>query len=142
MLLEAHVVNLRDAAAQGSRGLLQPLLKRYQAGGCSMAVFALPAVQAVIHFKWWAKGGMHEARPVVSSPTHPFPPHATCTTRDQYDKETTPARPLNKRNSWARRFLLYELGAYCTWLLSFTAFTLLFQQEDWRLGFWEMMRNP
>ncbi|KIZ01371.1 hypothetical protein MNEG_6586 [Monoraphidium neglectum] len=32
VLLEAHVVNLRDAAAQGSRGLLQPLLKRYQVG--------------------------------------------------------------------------------------------------------------
>jgi hypothetical protein len=31
VLLEAHVVNLRDAAAQGSKGLLQPLLKRYQA---------------------------------------------------------------------------------------------------------------
>jgi hypothetical protein len=55
--LEAHVVNVRDAAAQGARGLLQPLLKRYQAGACSMAVFALPAVQAVIHFKWtsWAR---------------------------------------------------------------------------------------
>ncbi|GBF90826.1 transient receptor potential channel protein [Raphidocelis subcapitata] len=97
VLLEAHVVNLRDAAAQGSRGLLQPLLKRYQARGCSMAVFALPAVQAVINYKW---------------------------------------------KSWARRFLLYELAAYCTWLVSFTAFTLLFQQEDWHLGFWETMRNP
>jgi hypothetical protein len=42
-----------------------------QAGGCSMAVFALPAVQAVIHYKW---------------------------------------------TSWARRFLLYELAAYCTWV--------------------------
>jgi len=41
----------------GSRGLLQPLLKRYSARGCSLGVFALPAVQAVIHFKWttWAK---------------------------------------------------------------------------------------
>jgi len=29
VLLEAHVVNLRDAAAEGSRGLLHPLLKRY-----------------------------------------------------------------------------------------------------------------
>ncbi|KAI8473618.1 MAG: hypothetical protein J3K34DRAFT_518899 [Monoraphidium minutum] len=97
VLLEAHVVNLRDAAAQGSKGLLQPLLKRYQAGGCSMAVFALPAVQAVIHYKWTA---------------------------------------------WARRFLLYELAAYCCWLLAFTAFTLLFQQEDWSLGFWATIRNP
>jgi hypothetical protein len=30
VLLEAHVVNLADAAAEGSKGLLQPLLKRYQ----------------------------------------------------------------------------------------------------------------
>lgn len=30
---------------------LQPLLKRYQAQRCSYAVFALPAVQAVIKFK-------------------------------------------------------------------------------------------
>jgi len=36
-----------------------------------MAVFALPAVQAVIHYKW---------------------------------------------TKWARRFLLYELAAYCTWV--------------------------
>jgi hypothetical protein len=26
---QAHVVNLRDAAAEGSRGLLHPLLKRF-----------------------------------------------------------------------------------------------------------------
>lgn len=59
-----------------------------------MAVFALPAVQAVIHFKW---------------------------------------------NKWARRFLLIELGAYVTWLLAFTSFTLLFQQEDGRMSFWAMI---
>jgi hypothetical protein len=45
------VVTIRGAAAPDSRGLLQPLLKRYQAKRCSYAVFALPAVQAVIHFK-------------------------------------------------------------------------------------------
>lgn len=27
--LQAHVVNLRDAAAEGSKGLLHPLLKRF-----------------------------------------------------------------------------------------------------------------
>jgi hypothetical protein len=37
VLLEAHVVNLRDAAAQGSKGLLQPLLKRYQVGAAPAA---------------------------------------------------------------------------------------------------------
>lgn len=55
-----------------------------QARGCSAAVFALPAVQAVIHFKW---------------------------------------------TTWARQFLLYELFCYLAWLLGYTVFTLLFQQE-------------
>jgi hypothetical protein len=27
--VQAHVINLRDAAAEGSKGLLHPLLKRY-----------------------------------------------------------------------------------------------------------------
>lgn len=31
--MEAHVVNLRDAAAEGAKGLLHPLLKRYQVRG-------------------------------------------------------------------------------------------------------------
>lgn len=44
----AYVVNIRDAAAADKHGLLQPLLKRWQAGGLSYAAFALPAVQAVI----------------------------------------------------------------------------------------------
>ncbi|KAL4440087.1 hypothetical protein ABPG75_003088 [Micractinium tetrahymenae] len=50
--VEAYVVTIRDAAAPERCGLLQPLLKRYQARRCSSAVFALPAVQAVIQFKW------------------------------------------------------------------------------------------
>lgn len=45
MTVEAHVVNLRDAVAAGNRGLLRPMLKRYQAGGCSVTAFGLPAVQ-------------------------------------------------------------------------------------------------
>lgn len=49
--VEAFVVALRDAAAPARRGLLQPLLKRYQARRCSYAVFGLPAVQAVITYK-------------------------------------------------------------------------------------------
>jgi hypothetical protein len=67
-----------------------------QAHGCSAAVFALPAVQAVIHYKW---------------------------------------------TSWARRFLLYELACYCCWLVSFTVFTLAFQNEDWELSFGQMLRD-
>eukprot|EP00775_Hariotina_reticulata_P003763 gene3763-4022_t len=96
VMMEAHVVNLRDAAAEGSRGLLHPLLKRYHAHACSAAVFALPAVQAVIHFKW---------------------------------------------TTWARRFLLYELCCYCLWLVSYTAFTLLFQQENWTMTFQELLNG-
>lgn len=40
-----------------------------------------------------------------------------------------------------RRFLLYELGCYCAWLVFFTTFTLLFQQEDWTMTFWETMAD-
>ncbi|GAX81542.1 hypothetical protein CEUSTIGMA_g8970.t1 [Chlamydomonas eustigma] len=56
VVLEAFVVNIRNASLPGPRGLLQPLLKRYHAGGCAISVFSLPAIQAVIHFKWnqWA----------------------------------------------------------------------------------------
>lgn len=49
--VEAFVVALRDAAAPAKRGLLQPLLQRWQARRCSYAVFGLPAVQAAITFK-------------------------------------------------------------------------------------------
>lgn len=67
-----------------------------QAHACSATVFALPAVQAVINFKW------------------------TC---------------------WARKFLLYELFCYCLWLGCFTAFTLLFQAEDWSMSFWQSIQD-
>jgi hypothetical protein len=55
--LEAYVVNVRDAAAEGHKGLLRPLLQRHKARGCPLAVFSLPAVQAVIEAKWeaWAR---------------------------------------------------------------------------------------
>lgn len=57
MQLEAYVVNVRDAAAEGHKGLLRPLLQRHKARGCPLAVFSLPAVQAVIEWKWqaWAR---------------------------------------------------------------------------------------
>ncbi|KAI3431652.1 hypothetical protein D9Q98_004699 [Chlorella vulgaris] len=48
----AYVVTVRDAVAADKKGLLQPLLKRWQAGGMSFAAFALPPVQAVIDWKW------------------------------------------------------------------------------------------
>ena len=52
MEVQAFVVTIRDVAAPGNRGLLRPLLRRYLARRCSYAVFALPAVQAVILYKW------------------------------------------------------------------------------------------
>ncbi|GIL53385.1 hypothetical protein Vafri_9025 [Volvox africanus] len=55
--VEAHVVNLYDAAAPGNAGLLRPLLARLRVHGCPPTVFALPVVQAVIALKWntWAR---------------------------------------------------------------------------------------
>jgi hypothetical protein len=44
-MLEAHVVTVRDAAAEGNRGVLRPLLMRYRAGGAPASAFAIPAVQ-------------------------------------------------------------------------------------------------
>eukprot|EP00879_Flechtneria_rotunda_P030709 GHRR01033380.1.p1 GENE.GHRR01033380.1~~GHRR01033380.1.p1 ORF type:complete len:313 (+),score=66.53 GHRR01033380.1:359-1297(+) len=79
-----------------SQHIVSSCFHRLQAHGCSAAVFALPAVQAVIHFKW---------------------------------------------SRWARTFLLYELSCYCAWLVGFTVFTLLFQQEDWTMTFWELMAD-
>lgn len=37
LCVQAHVVNLRDAAAEGSKGLLHPLLKRYHVSTAAMA---------------------------------------------------------------------------------------------------------
>ncbi|KAA6418224.1 MAG: WD-40 repeat [Trebouxia sp. A1-2] len=50
--VEAHVVNIRNAVAADDEGLLKPLLKRWQDEACSQMVFGLPAVRAVINFKW------------------------------------------------------------------------------------------
>jgi hypothetical protein len=43
--VEAFVINIRDAAAPDVEGLVNPLLQRYNAGGCHYSVFGLPAVQ-------------------------------------------------------------------------------------------------
>ena len=52
VVVEAFVVNVAEAADPDASGLIQPLLKRWQSGACSIAVFGLPAVQATINFKW------------------------------------------------------------------------------------------
>lgn len=46
-----------------------------------------------------------------------------------------------KWTSWARTFLLYELFCYGLWLAFFTAFTLLFQAEDWTLTLWQSVQD-
>lgn len=55
--VEAFVVNIKGAALPDKHGLVQPLLKRWQAGACHYSVFSLPAVQAVLHFKWTTFAG-------------------------------------------------------------------------------------
>ena len=50
--VEAFVVTIKHAAAPGGEGLIQPLIRQWQAKRCSFAVFSLPAVQSVIRFKW------------------------------------------------------------------------------------------
>ncbi|KAL4430657.1 hypothetical protein ABPG75_005913 [Micractinium tetrahymenae] len=50
--VQAYVVSVRDAAAPGAAGLLRPLIRRWQAGGCGTAAFQLPVVQAVVDWKW------------------------------------------------------------------------------------------
>lgn len=50
--LEAFVVNIVYAADPDNGGILHPLLQKWQAGVVSLAVFGIPAVQAVISFKW------------------------------------------------------------------------------------------
>ena len=52
VVVEAFVVTIKGAALPGKRGLLQPLLRRYQAGLSSHGFVSLPAVQAVIKLKW------------------------------------------------------------------------------------------
>ena len=50
--VEAYVVPIQRAAGSGSQGIIQPLLRLWQAKRCSFAVFSLPAIQSVIFFKW------------------------------------------------------------------------------------------
>mmetsp|Transcript_1853 Transcript_1853/g.5429 ORF Transcript_1853/g.5429 Transcript_1853/m.5429 type:complete len:488 (+) Transcript_1853:199-1662(+) len=55
--VEAHVVTLRNAALPDDRGILNPLIGKWLDGSVSTKVFGLPAVHAVISFKWdkWAR---------------------------------------------------------------------------------------
>ncbi|KAI3431610.1 hypothetical protein D9Q98_004659 [Chlorella vulgaris] len=52
VVVEAFVVNVKNAADPDHKGIIQPLLKRWQAGGLELSAFGLPAIQAVIEYKW------------------------------------------------------------------------------------------
>lgn len=47
-----------------------------------------------------------------------------------------------KWTTWAHRYLRYELVAYCAWLTAFTAFSLLFQDEDTSMGLVQLLDTP
>ncbi|KAF8067423.1 hypothetical protein HT031_002471 [Scenedesmus sp. PABB004] len=95
--VEAFVVNIKDAAAPDVQGLVNPLLHRYNAGGCHYSVFGLPAVQAVLQFKW---------------------------------------------DTFAGKWVRFEFACFLTWLVAFSAFMLIFQDEDISLSLPELLATP
>lgn len=95
--VEAFVVNIKDAAKPDVQGLVNPLLKRYNAGGCHYSVFGLPAVQAVLQFKW---------------------------------------------DTFAGKMVKAEFGCFLTWLVAFSVFMLLFQDEDISLTLPQLLGTP
>lgn len=97
VLVEAFVVNIKHAAAADEDGLVNPLLDRYHAGGCHYSVFGLPAVQAVLQFKW---------------------------------------------ETFAGKMVRFEFASFLAWLVSFSIFMLLFQDEDISLSLQELMTVP
>lgn len=50
--LQAFTTTIKNAASPRDDGLIRPLVHQYKAQRCSYAVFSLPAVQAVVRFKW------------------------------------------------------------------------------------------
>lgn len=55
--MEAFAVAIRNATAIRDGGLLHPILKRWEAKACPIEIWGLPAVRAVVSYKWnkWAK---------------------------------------------------------------------------------------
>ncbi|GMH44243.1 hypothetical protein BSKO_12177 [Bryopsis sp. KO-2023] len=55
--VEAHVMRIKRGAGPPGTGILQPVLVRWQHGKTPISVFGLPAVHAIINYKWerWAK---------------------------------------------------------------------------------------
>ncbi len=54
VVVEAYVVAVRGAARPDAEGLIQPVLRRWHAGGAPLEAWGLPAVQAIVDFKWRA----------------------------------------------------------------------------------------
>ena len=50
--MTAYVVTVRDAALPDREGLLYPLLRRWQDNSYTSSIFSLPALQALIDWKW------------------------------------------------------------------------------------------
>jgi hypothetical protein len=43
------MLRIEDACAPGDKGLLNPVLQRYQVGAGTLEIFGLPAVQVVVY---------------------------------------------------------------------------------------------
>ena len=56
IMVTAYVVLIKNAAGDIDNGLLHPVLSKHSTGMLPLSVFSLPALQAVINFKWdqWA----------------------------------------------------------------------------------------
>lgn len=120
-LEQAHVVSVRDAAAPGAAGLLRPLIRRWQAGGCSTATFQLPVVQAVVD--WQVSVARQSCLRQV------FLQHINDTLLAARPQNLCYPAPLQWQ--FCRRFLIAELGLYILYLASFFAFAMAQQ-----VGFW------
>ena len=57
VIVTAYVVDIEDAAAGLEDGLLSPLVHKTQIGVTSDDIFDLPAIRAIIEYKWrnWAR---------------------------------------------------------------------------------------
>jgi len=88
--LAVYAVKIANAAAPLDEGVLTPLLKYVDEGPNSVDIWDIPAVLAIVEYKWVF---------------------------------------------WARRYLLIEFALYMAWLISFSAFLILYIQYDLKRGF-------
>ena len=108
-------------------------------------MFGLPAVQAVVTYKWYAMLSLSLTCSLTTVPhsasgmTHhrafarPPRPPLTC-----YFALPHPPRPPCRRY-FARRLLLLELACYLLWLSAFTTLMLLVTEEDAKLSLIQLL---